>query len=221
MEIFPPHALPGTGLGDIASVVGFGGLAGIACAAGMLVAEGIVGVIAFVAATSLVLASAADAFGGRPAPLGAALVLVVVLAALRAYRSRTAPPGEEPGNVVVSLLDALAVLASAATVGTVWSEWNELPFSLDTEAAVGMVAAVLCGAAGAAAARAFVSGSVRAGGSHAIVGGVVAVVAIGLGALAGYVPFAGFAVVVLAVVFVVRLRRQSGRKYKGLRILSG
>ena len=114
-----------------------------------------------------------------------------------------------------------AALVGTAALGFAWAEWNEPPFALaDPESVAGLLGGIAAGMVGALAAHLFVGGSVRAGGSVAIVGAAVATAALALNAAAFYVPFVGYVVLAAAGFVVLRLRRRSREKYKGLRILT-
>ncbi|MBC7461957.1 MAG: hypothetical protein H7287_11395, partial [Thermoleophilia bacterium] len=85
MEIFAPHNLPGVGMGNLTSIAGTCGLVGLAVTSGMLIAEGIVGTLVFIASALAVL-TAQDDLGGNvelalvgPAILGFAAILRTVL----------------------------------------------------------------------------------------------------------------------------------------------
>ena len=235
MELFPPAHLPGVGMGDLMTVVGVGGLIGLATTSGALLANGLAGILLFVGAALLVLQEKSVFLGGQPEIVIGVLVALVLLGAIRLVLARRSNAAAVPGapqagssaapreaqQRSIRLLDLLAVLIGSATVGFAWAEWNEVPFAFaDNEAIAGTLIGLACGAIGGHAASLFVSGSVRAGGHPSIIVGAVLLVAFALNALGLYVPFIGYLSLLLAAAFAVRLGRRSHKKYKGLRILT-
>ncbi|MBC7461077.1 MAG: hypothetical protein H7287_06920 [Thermoleophilia bacterium] len=240
MEIFAPHNLPGVGMGNLTSIAGVCGLVGLAVTSGMLIAEGIVGTLVFVASALAVLTAKEDLGGNvEMALVGLAiLVFAAILRTVLGARTRRAirqlagaaadAPETRAGRAAVSRRDGLAqaltivsVLLGGALVGFAWAEWNEWPFRLgDAESIVGTVIGLTVAAIGGDAAGRFLAGAVRAGGSTVVVGIVVAVVAYALNAASFYVPFAGAVVLVIAITLAIRLRRRTQQKYAGLRILN-
>lgn len=211
MEVLAPDQLPGVGMGDIASLGGLGGLLGLAVTSGALMAAGLPGALVYVLAAILVLAGNDERWGDQPLVSGVVLAAVLAVATIRTFAA------ERMGTRMVWLG---AVLAGAA-LGYAWAEWNEGAFTgVDGEAWIAMVVGVAGALLGAWSAHRFVSGSVRAGGSLAIVGLAVAIVALALNAASFYVPFVGYVVAALALIVAMRLRRRDREKYKGLRILS-
>lgn len=211
MEVLAPDVLPGVGMGDIASIAGIGGLVGLAVTSGALLAAGLPGALVYVIAAAVVLGTSADPWRDQPVVAGVVLGAVLVLSAIRSFGApRWAVPAAYGG----------AVLAGLA-VGFAWAQWEEGAFSgVDGEALVAVGAGMAFALLGGWAADLFVSGSVRAGATLAIVGVAVAAVALALNAASFYIPFVGFVVAALAVLFAVRLRKRERAKYKGLRILS-
>lgn len=214
MDVFAPGSLSGVGLGNITSVAGFGGLLAMAVVSGALLAEGVVGTVLWLVVSIAGLATLTPAYGGAaPLMLGAVVaVFALGIVAWRLERSE-APSGR--------LFAFAAAVAAGACMGFAWSEWNELPFRLrDAEALVGTMVGLAAAVVGGHAAYLFTRGSVRAGGSAAIVGAAVGFVALVAGALGVLVPFAGYVVLALAAVLAIRLGRRVRAKYKGLRILA-
>lgn len=208
MELLAPQNLPGVGMGDLASLGGIGGLVGLAVTSGALLLARVPGTIVYCIAAVLVLLGNDERWGGQPVVAGVLLAAVLACAVLADVLDRRA-------------LSWVALLVGAGAVGYAWAEWNEGAFSgFDTEAIAGTAAGVAAGLVGAFAAHLFLRGSLRAGGSSAIVASTVAVVAFALNSASFYVPFAGYIVLVLAAIVAIRLRRREGGKYKGLRILS-
>jgi hypothetical protein len=240
MDVFAPDNLPGVGMGDLQSIAAALGLVGLATTSGALLAEGLIGTVLFVASAFAVLSEKHDFGGALPATV--AVLVLLVLAAIgrlllvRSARAVTAglagAAKDAPETRAAAKRAAgreawawrLAILATAvggAAAGFAWSEWNEVPFQVgDTESLVGLALGVVAAAFGGDAAWRFLQGAVRAGGSSAIVGVVVCVVAYLLNVASVYVPFVGGVVFLLAVVLAVRLRRRQQQKYAGLRILS-
>lgn len=240
MELFAPDHLPAVGIGDLQSLAAICGLLGLAVTSGILVAEGAIGTLLFVAGAFVVLQQKADLGGSAPAAAAALSLVALAVAArllllLRARReaerlagaARDAPETRAASAAVARReawahrLAFLAVLWAGASVGVAWSEWNEVPFRLDdAEAFAGLGLGLVGAAVGGDAAWRFLHGAVRAGGSAAIVGTAVAIAAYVLKATSIFVPFAGAVVFVLAAVLALRLRRRQQQKYAGLRILS-
>jgi hypothetical protein len=228
MEIFPPHGLPGVGMGSTLSIVGMGGLVALATTSGAMLAQGLIGTLTWIVAAVSVLVAKDVAWGDRPEFSIGVLVLLALLAIVRIAMNRRSPSaaGEdaltsatEPGRGW--LLPLLCAAIGGGVLGFAWSEWNEAPFTLgDTESIVGLVVGLACALVGAWAAYLFLTGSIRAGGDATIVGAFVVLASLALNALGFYVPFIGYTAIVVAAVFVVRLRRSGKDKYKGLRILS-
>jgi hypothetical protein len=239
MHVFPPDSLPGVGVGSALSVVGLGGLVGLAAASGAMLAEGFAGVVIWVA---LALgAFEADPqghpFGGRTVTVLCVLAVLVLIAGTRTVlaRGRASTPKaaaavngngatpRRPGTKAVAAvrsLDLVAVLIGAGAAGLVWADWNNLPLSLGSaESWTGLAVGLVAGAVGGHAAYLFTEGSVRGGGARGIVVGTVIVAGLVLDALSLYVPFAGFAAVVACGVLATRLGRQAREKHQGLRIL--
>ena len=240
MEIFAPHNLPGVGMGNLTSLAGLLGMVGLAVTSGMLVAEGVLGTLVFVASAVAVLSAKPD-LGGSPAYSIAALALLVVLLVVRLLLARraarttlslvgSAPDAAETRTARAAAARSLAwsvgltiasVAFAGALVGFAWAEWNEIPFEIgDTESLVGLGVGLVTAAIGGDAAFRFLQGAVRAGGSSAVVGTVIAVAAYALNTASFYVPFVGGVVLIVAIVLAIRLRRRQERKYAGLRILS-
>ncbi|MBC7644706.1 MAG: hypothetical protein H7123_06240 [Thermoleophilia bacterium] len=235
-DLFAPSNLPGVGMGDTYSLVGIGGLIGLAVTSGALVAEGLVGTMLYVIAALSVLSNK-GVVSDQPvitfSALGALASLALLRAVLRRKAAANANPGPAMGAVSVTaaavpdgrgvrLLSLLAVALGGASLGYAWAEWNNLPFSFHSrEALIGATAGLVGAAIGGHAADLFIRGSVRAGGSAGIVGVAVALVALVLNGAAFYVPFVGLVVFVLAIVVSVRLQRRAHAKYKGLRMLNG
>lgn len=240
MEIFAPEHLPGVGMGDLQSIAAICGLLGLAVTAGVLVAEGVIGTIIFVASAVVVLSEKPDLGGSVPAT-------ILVLALLTLFVSSRVALGQRARREQASLAGAaadapetkaararierreawarrlafLAVVLAGASAGFAWAEWNEVPFRLeDIEAAAGLAIGLVAAAVGGDAAWRFLQGAIRAGGSAPIVGAIVCIVAYALNAASVYLPFAGGVVFLLAIVLAIRLRRRQQQKYKGLRILS-
>jgi hypothetical protein len=209
MELFAPGNLPGTGMGDIASIGGICGLIGLAVTSGALLVEGVLGTILYLLCALAVLGLKNDPFGESAPMVGIALVAIVAVSMLRFII------GSRRG-----LLAFIAATLGGGAVGYAWAEWNEVPFGFDSESAVAIAVGCVAAAIGARAAQLFLEGSIRAGGHAGIVGFVVCTVALALNALSFYVPFAGAAVLVLALIVMVRLGRRDKGKYEGLRILS-
>lgn len=240
MEVFAPENLPGVGMGDLQSIAAICGLLGLAVTAGVLVAEGMIGTILFIASALLVLSQKED-FGGS---LAAVILVLAVLSffvssrlalAQRARREAEAitgaaadAPETKAARAAIARREAwarrlafLGVLVAGAAAGFAWAEWNEVPFELaDAEAGAGIAIGVVAAAIGGDAAWRFLQGAIRAGGSAPIIGVVVSIVAYALNAASVYVPFVGAVVFVLAALLALRLRRRQQQKYKGLRILS-
>lgn len=227
-------------MGDIASLTGLIGLIGLAVTSGMLVAEGVAGTIVFVASVVVLLTQKPD-WGGAIIVTGAALAVILVLAIVRTLINRRlrATPVRQAGRAAddpalaveqrriatserrARLLSICAVTITGAAAGYGWAEWNEMPFSfIDAEAITGLVIGMVAAAVGGHAANLFMRGSLRAGGSAAVVGAVIIGAAYALNALAVYVPFAGVISLLLAAMFSLRLGRREKARYKGLRILS-
>ncbi len=217
MDIFPSANLPGVGMGNITTIVGLGGLLGMAVTSGILIAEGAVGgVIWALSAVALLLAKDPH-FGDAPALTLGLIAVTLLLGLIAAMRARAADAEVDRGRFIA----LLAVLVGGASVGFGWAEWNEVPFTLgDPESYVGTVLGVVAAAVGGHAAHLFVRGSVRAGGSALIVGVVTCVVSLMLNAASFYLPFAGIVVLLLVLIFGIRLAKRARAKYKGLRILA-
>lgn len=240
MDLFAPVNLPGVGMGDLQSVAAILGLVGLAVTSGMLVAEGMIGTVAFLACAAVLLQQKAG-FGGAEAATAAVFVFLLAAATLRLLQQRRASADErllvgaaaddpqtrarhagvERHRRRERLLAAAAVATAGAAAGFAWAEWNEVPFRLqDAEAAAGLAIGLVAAAVGGDAAWRFLQGAVRAGGHPALVGTVVVIVALLLNVVSVYVPFTGAAVLLVALVLAIRLRRRAKAKYAGLRILS-
>lgn len=240
LSLFAPDNLPGVGMGNLMSVVGVGGLIGLAVTSGALVASGMVGTVVFIAAAAAVL-SAKDDFGGV-LPIAVGLLAVVLAASIvhvvATRRARTASDGrvgtakDDPATKaaisgarrskrLARVAAFTGVCVAGAATGFAWAEWNEAPFAIgDTESLAGTALGLVLAAIGGDAAWRFVTGAVRAGGSWTIVGASAAIVAFVLNSVSFYVPFAGFVVLVAAALLTLRLRRRDRAKYEGLRILA-
>lgn len=240
MDVFAPHNLPGVGMGDLASITGMLGLIGLAVTSGMLVAEGLIGTLVFVASASVLLTQKPE-WGGAAAYTITAFVLLVIVSLIRMFVVRRVHPeqvqakgraADDPTLVVErssaeraeqrsQLLAITGVAISGMVAGFGWSEWNEVPFSfIDREAIIGVIVGLIAAAIGGHAVNLFVRGSIRAGGSAIVVGVVVIVAVYVLNIIAVYVPFAGVLPLLLAIAVAVRLGRRNKARYKGLRILS-
>lgn len=227
MDIFPAANLPGVGMGSTYTLVGMGGLVGLAVTSGALIAEGLIGTLLYVAAALSVLSNKPGTLTDRPEVAGTALTAIVVLALMRGWLRRRAAAQASTATAVadgrgIQLLSIAAVAIGGASLGYAWAEWNNLPFSFhSTEALVGALVGLGAAAIGGHAANLFVSGSVRAGGSAGIVGIAVAFTALVVNGAAFYVPFVGWATLFAAIFIAVRLQRRAKAKYKGLRMLNG
>lgn len=240
MELFAPDHLPGVGMGDLQSIAAICGLLGLAATSGALVAEGALGTLVFSLAALSVLGQKED-FGGSVPAAAAILVFLLLAAATRwlfAVRARRdaaalvgaaadAPETKAARSAIARRqrwaqgLAIASVAWAGAAAGFAWAEWNEVPFRLeDAEAAAGLVIGIVAAAIAGDAAWRFLQGALRAGGSAVVVGVAVVVVALVLNVASVYVPFAGLAVLVLAALLAVRLRRRQQQKYGGLRILN-
>ncbi|MCW2927880.1 MAG: hypothetical protein JWM86_1848 [Thermoleophilia bacterium] len=240
MELFAPENLPGVGMGDLRSIAAICGLLGMAVTSGMLVAEGAIGTILFIASAVAVLSEKPDLGGSVPAAVSV-LLLLFLLTVVRMLLTRGAR--RDSARIVGEAADSpetrqartgiarrekrsrqigfLAVAWAGAASGFAWAEWNEVPFRLeDAEAVVGLAIGVLAAAVGGDAAYRFLQGALRAGGSAVIVGVVVCVAALVLNSMSVYVPFVGAVVFLLVLVLAVRLHRRAQAKFAGLRILS-
>jgi hypothetical protein len=104
---------------------------------------------------------------------------------------------------------AAVILAGVAggAAGTVIEDWAEV----GAGAAGGLV--------GAAAAMVVVGGALRRGGTRGGLALLVAVIAVGLAALA-FVPIVGYLEAVVLPAIALRLRRTQGERYAGLRSLA-
>lgn len=104
---------------------------------------------------------------------------------------------------------AAVVLAGAvgAVAGLLIDDWTEL------------VAGGVAGLAGGAAAVVIVSGALRRGGTRGGLALIVAVIALGLAALA-IVPLVGYLQAVALPALAARLRRTHAERYAGLRSLA-
>lgn len=240
MDLFAPEYLPGVGMGDLDSIAAVCGLLGLAVTSGILVAEGALGTVLFIASAALVLQDKPDFGGSRPEAMMVLAFLAIALAARLLLTMRTrrdaaalvgaAPDAPETKAALASValreawamrLAILSVVWAGAATGFAWAEWNEVPFRLaDAESYFGLGLGLFAAAIGGDAAWRFLHGAVRAGGSAAIVGAVTCIVAYLLNATSVYVPFVGGVVFLLALCLAVRLRRRQHQKYKGLRILS-
>lgn len=218
MELLAPSNLPGVGMGSALSIIGLGGLLGLAVTSGAMLAEGLVGIVVWVAASIAALEAKPDHLGGRPSLVIGMLAAMLALGLVRIFVERRAG---DPFCTTARWLAIATVLAGSAMAGVAWSEWNEVPISIgDAESIVGLAAGIMAGAVGGHAAWLFTSGSVRGGASRAIVVGTVLIVALVLNAASVYVPFAGFVILVAAALLAWRLHRRDRGKYKGLRILA-
>jgi hypothetical protein len=240
MELFSPSNLPGVGMGDLSSIAAICALLGVAVTSGALIAEGTLGTLVFAVSALAVLQHKEDLGGSVPAAL-AVLVFLLLAAATRwlldtrARRDAASLAGAAADTPETKATKAridgrerwsrrvaiLAVSWAGASVGFAWAEWNEVPFRLeDSEGAFGLALALVAAGVGGDATWRFLQGAIRAGGSPAIIGLVVVIVAWTLNVASVYVPFVGGVVFILALVLAARLRRREQRKYKGLRILS-
>ena len=240
MELFAPENLPGVGMGDLTSIAAICGLLGLAVTSGMLIAEGAIGTILFSIGALAVLQEKPDLGGSTPAAVIVLAFLLIAVAArlllqMRLRRDAAAltgaakdAPETKAANASIArregFAQGMAILAgvwAGGAAGFAWAEWNEVPFRLsDTESWFGLVLGVVAASIGGDAAWRFLRGATRAGGSAAIVGTVVCVIAFGLNSASVYVPFVGGVAFLLALVLAVRLRRRQQQKYAGLRILS-
>ncbi len=101
----------------------------------------------------------------------------------------------------------LLAAAAGAGAGFLVDDWEEL------------VAGGVAGPVAAAAALVFLAGALRRGGTRAGLALIVAVLAVGLAALA-FVPVLGYLEAVGVPVLAARLRRSKGDRYAGLRSLA-
>jgi hypothetical protein len=213
MDIFSPASLPGVGLGDVASLVAVGGMVGVAVAVGVLLTAGFPGAAAFLVAAGALVAAHPD---GSVGALGTTLPAVAVAAAvagtlvIRSGRNR-----------VGHAASGIGLLAGLVAAGLWWSDWEHAPFHVRSDEVAAMVGAAVVGLVGAFAAGRFIRGSVQAGGDGTIVQVASVVAAVVAAALALYVPFAGYVVLVAAGLFLLRQRRRAAAKHAGLRILNG
>lgn len=240
MELFAPENLPGVGMGNLASIAAICGLLGLAATSGVLVAQGMIGTVLFIASAVVVLREKPD-FGGSVALAGLVLAFLAAVAGARVMLARRArreaaalagaasdAPRTKAARASIAWrerwarrLAMMGVVFAGASAGFAWAEWNEAPFQLgDPESIAGLLVGVVAASIGGDAAWRFLQGAIRAGGSAPIVGAVVSIVAYALNVTSVYVPFAGAVVFLLAAALAVRLRRRQQQKYEGLRILS-
>jgi len=131
--------------------------------------------------------------------IGLTLGLGAAIGVLFAGLLSATPLGRIAGVVLAGLVGAAA--------GVLVEDWAEI------------AAGATGGLAGAAAAAIIVGGALRRGGTRGGLGLIVAVVAVGLAALA-FVPVVGYLEAVGLPALAARLRRTRGERYAGLRSLA-
>jgi len=131
--------------------------------------------------------------------IGVALGLGIAFGVLFAGLLTATPLGRVAAVVLAGVVGAVA--------GLLIDDWAEL------------VAGGVAGLAGGAAAVVIVSGALRRGGTRGGLALIVAVVALGLAALA-FVPLVGYLQAVALPALAARLRRTHAERYAGLRSLA-
>ena len=143
--------------------------------------------------------------GWTPGGLAFAAEAPFALAAWAAGIAEAAARAVLPAQVRIGLSAAGGGAAFEIAAG------DRIPFA-------GLVVGAVIGAAAALVATTMSDRALAAGGTRWGIAAVVAVVAVAAAALA-IVPFAGFALVAVGVWLGLRLRRERGQRYEGLRVL--
>ncbi len=241
MDVFSPSNLPGVGMGDLDSLTALLGLLGMALTSGILITQGMLGTLVYVISAIAVLREKDDFGGSVPASLAVLVFLLLAtmvrwLLDARATRERATLTGAAADALETKAarsriakregwahaLAIVSVVFAGAAAGFAWSEWNEVPFRLDDgEAVAGLLIGILAASIGGDFAWRFLHGAVRAGGSAAIVGTALVLLAWLLNAASVYVPFVGGVVFVVISLLALRLRRRQQHTAGGLRILNG
>lgn len=205
----------GAGIGDLVVV---GGLAGVSVAMGLLAASRVFGAAPLVAAVWIV--------AGLHGQLGIELILGVLAcagaAAMTGHRPVPAGAGspDDPSDVVYTFSSIVFATAASVFTATWWAHWHASSLTFDGSTAVFAAVAVIAALAGITFGTAFVRGSIASGGTVGIVTVTVTIAALILAAASIAIPFLGYLLVIACIVMFLRRRRQSGAKYKGLRILA-